>query len=387
MLELVPRSVCAGCARPAVVCLCASIRRVPTRTRVVILQHPRERDVPINTAKLVELQLERAERHVGIKLSELPALRARLSDPAAPAILLYPSEGSRDLAQHPPPGPVTLCVLDGTWWQAKKLFQQNPELAALPRYALAPSAPSRYRIRREPELHCVSTIEAIGQALELLEQGDFDREALLRPFEAMVEHQLAYATQGSARHLAARGRPKRSHVARGLLEQAERLVVGYGEANAWPKATELGGEAEVVHWVAERVVDGARFEALIAPRRPLSPAFPLHSKLPAELVVSGESFASFSARWQAFMRPDDVLLGWGFFASERLASEGVPLPERLDLRPLARRQLRHTTGDVAACATALGAAQDPAWAHGRAGERLAGALAVTRALLASARAS
>src|ERR1041384_2816708 len=138
MLDLVPRSICPGCGRPSVVCLCGSIVRVATRTRVVILQHPRESDVPINTARLVELQLERAERHVAIKLDEVPALRARLNDPGAPAILLYPGEGSRDLATSPPAGPVTLVVLDGTWWQAKKLFQQNPELARLPRYSLSP---------------------------------------------------------------------------------------------------------------------------------------------------------------------------------------------------------------------------------------------------------
>lgn len=390
MLDIAPRSVCAGCARPSVVCLCSSLRRVPTRTRVVILQHPRERDVPINTAKLVELQLERAERHVGIKLSDVPAFRARLNDPEAPAILLYPGEGARDLARDPPRGPVTLCVLDGTWWQAKKLFQQNPELAALPRYALAPSAPSRYRIRREPELHCVSTIEAIGQALEVLEggAGDFDRETLLRPFDAMVEHQLRYATHATRRHLAARGKPKqRSHAAARLLEHEQQLVVGYGEANAWPKASPLGGEAEVLHWVAERVVTGERFEALIAPRRPLSPSFHLHSRLREDLVLAGESLASFRERWQAFARPDDLLLGWGFFASERLIGEGLELSERVDLRPLARRHLRHKTGEVSVCAALLNAAMAEPWAQGRAGERLAGALAVTRGLLDAARAA
>src|SRR5688572_7841982 len=173
---LVPRSVCAGCRRPSVVCVCHAVQRASTRTRVVILQHPRERDVPINTARLAELQLDGAERFVGIRLAEQPTLRARLSDPERPAILLYPGEGARDLAVEPPAGPVTLCVLDGTWWQAKKLFQLNPELAKLPRYGLSPQSPSRYRIRREPAQHCVSTIEAIAQALELLEPDNFDRE-------------------------------------------------------------------------------------------------------------------------------------------------------------------------------------------------------------------
>jgi hypothetical protein len=298
--------------------------------------------------------------------------------------LLYPGEGSRDLAQHPPQGAVTLVVLDGTWWQAKKLFQQNPELAALPRYSLSPQSPSRYRIRREPALHCISTIEAIGEALTLLEPNGFDRAALLRPFDVMVEHQLHYAAaRGARRHLAYRERPRKPRLPKLLREREADLVVGYGEANAWAKGSPLGGDAEVVHWAAERVGTGERFEALIAPRRALSPSFSAHTRITPEQVIGGESFAAFVARWSAFCRPNDLLLGWGFYASERLAAEGVPVPERMDLRLLARRQLRQKTGEVAACAAALGAELPQAWALGRTGERLSGALAVTRALLAA----
>jgi DTW domain-containing protein len=383
---MIPRRVCAGCSRPSVVCLCSAISSKSTQTRVVILQHPRESDVAINTARLVELQLARAERHVAIKLDEAPALRARLNDPAAPAILLYPGEGARDLALTPPTGPVTLVVLDGTWWQAKKLFQQNPELALLPRYSLSPSAPSRYRIRREPALHCVSTIEAIGEALALLEPAGFDREALLQPFDAMVEHQLHYArVQGSRRHLAYRDRPRKPRVPKLLGERAGDLVVAYGEANAWRRGSSLPGEAEIVHWVAERLATGERFEALISPRRPLSPSFTLHTRIPPEQVLSGESFAEFKARWSAFVRPSDLLVGWGFYSSERLAAEEVSLPERLDLRTLARRQLRKKTGEVAACAAELGVVVPEPWARGRGGERLSAAVAVTQALLAASR--
>jgi DTW domain-containing protein YfiP len=386
MLEIVPRSRCVGCSRPSVVCICASIRRVSTQTRVVILQHPRESDVAINTARLVELQLDRAERHVAIKLDEVPALRARLNDPAAPPILLYPGPDARDLGEALPRGPVTLVVLDGTWWQAKKLFQQNPELALLPRYSLTPSAPSRYRIRREPALHCISTIEAIGEALSLLEPPGFDREAWLSPFEAMVNQQLTYAqVRGARRHLAYRERARKPRLPKLLREREADLVVAYGEANAWPKGSPLGGDAEVVHWVAERVQSGERFEALVAARRPLSPSFEVHARVASEVILAGESFASFLERWRAFSRPSDLLVGWGFYASERLVAEGVSLPERLDLRGLARRQLRKKTGEVAACAAELGAVVPAPWARGRAGERLAGALAVTRALLDASR--
>jgi DTW domain-containing protein YfiP len=354
----------------------------------VILQHPRERDVPINTARLAELQLEGAERFVGLRVAQQRTVRERLSDPAYPAILLYPGEGARDLALEPPAGPVTLCVLDGTWWQAKKLFQLNPELAELPRYTLLPQSPSRYRIRREPAEHCVSTIEAIAQALELLEPSGFDREALLRPFDAMVEHQLRFVGASTTRrHATYRGKPKRPRLPPLLREREADLVACYGEANAWPRGSALGGEAEVVHWVAERVGSGERFEAFIAPRRPLAPSFTLHTQVTTERVLRGESFVEFCRRWREFCRPSDVLLGWGCFASERLAAEGLALPQRLDLRELARRQLRQRPGEVALCAAELGATLPEAWAAGRGGQRLAAAVAVARALVAAARAA
>src|SRR5690349_6318551 len=118
-----PRAVCAGCKRPLSVCVCAEHVRMPSRTRVLILQHPRESAVPIGTARLAELMLPNSERHVGVELEDVPRVRDLLSDPAQPAVLLYPGPGAADIVSEPPPGPVTLVVIDGTWWQAQKLFK------------------------------------------------------------------------------------------------------------------------------------------------------------------------------------------------------------------------------------------------------------------------
>jgi DTW domain-containing protein YfiP len=372
--------VCAACGRPASVCLCAEIVPVVTQTRVVILQHPRESGVPINTARLAELALPNSERHVGVEFGASARVREALGNADAPPILLFPGPGARDLAVERPPHPVTLVVLDGTWWQAQKLLKRNPDLLRLPRYALAPAAPSRYRIRREPAEHCVSTIEAIVQALVALE-GRADARALLRPFDAMVEHQLRFAAETrTQRHLAKNRGTKPRRFPAVLRERAADLVVGYGETNAWPRGTPLGDAAEVVHLVLERVASGERFEAFIAPRRPLSPSFSHHTALADADVLGAESFAAFSTRLAAYLRPSDVVGSWGYFWCQSLAREGVSLPELFDLRVAARQHLRERTGDVLACADKLGA---PAavWARGRTGRRAAGAVAVARALL------
>src|SRR4030095_1310189 len=98
--------------------------------------------------------------------------------------------------------------------QARKLLKLNPAIAALPRVAFRPRTPSAYLIRREPADFCVSTIEALAEALTVLEPegGPFAR--LLDPFRAMVERQQRVEAEvGASRHRAARGRGVSSRVA------------------------------------------------------------------------------------------------------------------------------------------------------------------------------
>jgi DTW domain-containing protein YfiP len=366
------REMCWRCRRPKRVCYCAAVRPIDTRTRVVILQHPRESDVPINTARIAELSLSNSALHVGIDFASDRALQAALSDPAAPAVLLYPSDGAKDLALEPPPGPVTLVVIDGTWWQASKLFKQNPFLHALPRYGLAPSEESRYRIRREPAAHCLSTIEALEAALGVLEHRPGGFPELLEPFDTMVETQLDFiARENRPRHRRSVEPRARPLVAPALSERPESLVIGYGEANAWPYGSGEEHVPEVVHWAAVRPATGERFEAYVVPSGPLAPSFEAHSKLVATAIVAGESRADFARRLSAFFRADDVLASWGFYASELLRAEGIALPQRLDLREAAIHALGRRVGQLGDYVAALGAAPEQPWAAGRTGTRLA----------------
>jgi DTW domain-containing protein YfiP len=381
------RLMCAKCGRPLKLCLCAHVVEIATRTRVLILQHPRESTVPVGTARLAELGLVNLERHVGIEFANHAAVRAALANPLAPPILLFPGEGAKDLTRQAPTGPTTLVVIDGSWSEAAKTLRRNPELARLPRYTLGAGPPSRYRIRREPREECLSTIEAIARALATLEGDDRLVADLMRPFEALVEQQLGFASQRAEhRHRKVRRSPRPRPLPEWLRQRAEQIVVDYGEANAWPRGSALGAHPEIVHWAAERLYTGERFEAFIAPRRPLSPAFTLHTGLPRSRVEEGEPFAEFCRRWEAFLAPGDLLCGWGLYSSGVLRAEGVPVPEQLDLRLVARRYLGHKPGEVERAAAELGEPPATPWVDGRTGIRLAALAAVARALLRVARA-
>jgi len=182
------RPLCPRCQRPLSHCLCALIPSLNSRTRVLILQHPSEVKHALNTARLAALGLSNAELCVGERFDELATL---LNPPGYRSVLLFPGEGATVLqTQGGVELPVQLVVPDGTWRKASKLLHVNPELAALPRVCLPAGGESRYRLRKAPKEGALSTIEAIAQALELIDAPQQFGE-LLKPFEALIEGQIA----------------------------------------------------------------------------------------------------------------------------------------------------------------------------------------------------
>lgn len=184
------RLQCPACNRPLVHCLCALIPHLASRTRVLLLQHPSEVKHALNTARLAALGLCNAELRIGETFADLPEL---LTQPGYQACLLFPGEGALPLPQlveQTVSQPLLLVVPDGTWRKARKLLHCNPLLAALPRVTLPDGLQSRYRLRKAPMPGALSTIEAIVSALEIIEAPQ-RFEALLRPFEALIEGQIA----------------------------------------------------------------------------------------------------------------------------------------------------------------------------------------------------
>jgi DTW domain-containing protein len=356
---------------------------------VLLLQHPRERHVPIGTARLAHLCLPRSELRVGVDFDDDAAVRAALAGGAGETYLLFPGPNAIDLAALKPAGPITLVVVDGTWWQARKLLKRNAALAALPQIRFTPHAPSNYRIRKEPADHCVATIEALAEVLGALE-GDPERfAALRRPFDAMIDTQLHYArtVRGARlRHATHRARhPRRPRTPALLRERAADVVCLHGEANAWPARAAAGHAAEIVHWVARRARTGETFEAIIAPRRPLAPSIPGHIRIPRERLAGGESWDGFRARWAAWTRPEDVICAWGRYFVDLMEAEGVALPAaRLDVRPAAGFFLGRRTGSVEDCSARLGVTVPDAFAIGRGGTRLAALSAIVDRMMSAA---
>ena len=374
------REVCLRCRRPRTVCWCDAITQVPSKTRVVFIQHPREAKVPISTCRMAHLSLPNSELHIGLSAMGNPALEALCKRPGV--AVLFPSESATDVDRLTE-APQTLVVVDGTWSNAKKVVEKCPLLSALPRLKFFPDQPGNYRIRKEPEAHCLATIEATAFVLGRLEKSPARFTPILTAFDAMVEKQLDYIREHpiSTRH---KNRKLRNtvRVDPTAVLRDRSLVVVFGEANAWPMCDPdrpMPDDPELVQLVAVRLSTGERFARLLKPVRPLGPRVPLHLDLIADQIAHAEDRSTVIAAWKNFIRPGELQLGWGSFCRDLLEREGAAPEEFLNLRSMMARLLDRAPGSVENLAMSLGAVLPEG--QGRATRRLESLAFATRAAL------
>ena len=191
MVEGLAAHRCPGCLLLLPDCLCALVPRVVTRTRVVVVLHHFETRKPSNTGRLALRCLPNSGvviRGAPDQPKATPAW-AEHGDP----VLLFPHPDARPLADFcGGPRPVTLIVPDATWRQAQRMRRRVAGLIDVPCAFVTRDAPSAYRLRKTLDPRQLSTMEAIAEALGLLEggQGPAAREALLAIFQVMVDRSL-----------------------------------------------------------------------------------------------------------------------------------------------------------------------------------------------------
>lgn len=389
------RSICERCRRPTVVCYCVHVPTLPTRTKIVLLQHPRERRMGIGTAHMAHLALPNSIVRVAYDFARDPVVQSILTQPPPSYVaVLFPGPDARDVATLPPGQPSTLVVIDGTWSQARSLLRSNPALAALPRVAFVPQKPSDYRIRRQPAELCVSTIEALAEVLSIIEPPGLSFERLLDPFHAMVKQQEQFATEVHARRhqaaAAARAHDKPPRFDARLRDMWSRIVCVQGEANAWPLSEPSRPQPEIVHWAAYRPATGETYEAIVAPREPLGPATPAHIELPAERIMGGMDVDTWHSSWRAFRKEDDIVLAWGLYYPAVAQEDGLFLGDAkvadnsdiIDVRAEITRYLQERVGTVDHCLLRLEGTPVRLDVGGRAGRRLSALGGVAQALCA-----
>lgn len=154
---------------------------------LVLLTHATEFERPTNTGRLV-LQTAQASCHNEVQTDEIgwqvraPLWQRRCPDAALiasleaaadvsprPYVLLYPSPAALvvdvDQPFYPssavPEFPAGFILLDATWQQAQKMYNQSPYLHALPKWQIQSAHASVYALRRNQKQQGWCTAELV----------------------------------------------------------------------------------------------------------------------------------------------------------------------------------------------------------------------------------
>ncbi len=226
------RSTCYECFSPLALCYCGYIARIENRTRIIVAQHPREEYHPLNTARIVERSLVRAERVVEqIDRLQDALVRAGVDSDTA---VLYPSPDAELLSEiSPTRRPTKILVLDGTWHHAKTLLRDIPLLSQLRRVRFVREQPSEYRIRKEPKREYLSTVESVHYVLSSLEPETEHLDHLLHAFRQMIDlHQRARRPEGRSVRFVNRSQRRPHRFPASLAADPGRFVSVYCEGTS-----------------------------------------------------------------------------------------------------------------------------------------------------------
>ena len=201
--ELGPRELCSNCHRPPILCVCEALpkEKIKTSTHVLVLQHPNEfKRKSLSTVPLMPLVLENCTVKVGYNFdpNTLELVKQYLEEGKKP-LLLFPGPDAISLDhQDEELKKTALCsiegssvgkgelllLIDGTWAEARRILMQSPSLIDVcQQVQFSLEYESIYdAVRKEPEKHCISTLEACAESLILLEK---DQNIALRAKESL----------------------------------------------------------------------------------------------------------------------------------------------------------------------------------------------------------
>ncbi len=225
--QVLARELCPNCHRPPILCVCESLpeEKIQTSTKVLVLQHPNEfKRKSLSTVPLISLVLEHCVVKVGYNFQpEGLELVQECLDRGNKPLLLFPGEDAISLDALPGEesaggnnknegdddrsimknqvNPITstndnqlLILVDGTWAEALRILKQSPELVNLcQQVQFTNEYESIYDVvRKEPQKHCISTLEACAQSLVCIEPS----KAVAMHAKTSLERVMQYMVDG-----------------------------------------------------------------------------------------------------------------------------------------------------------------------------------------------
>ena len=203
------RDRCFKCYRPTTSCMCKYINKIDTNTQFIILMHPKEfKKTKNGTGHFTNLSLTNSKIFIGIDLTNHKQINDILNDSNNNCMVMYPSNTSIKLNTQTiqvKNKKNVLFIIDSTWPCSRKILASSKNINSLQKVSFFHTKSSQFKIKMQPNEVCLSTIESTLCILELLDKHNIESikkeqfDNFLKPFEKMVEYQVACATQSSGR--------------------------------------------------------------------------------------------------------------------------------------------------------------------------------------------
>lgn len=194
---------CPRCGLHPKLCVCYLIPNLEFKTKVVLIIHSKELKRTTNTGLLAIESLKNSEVYIRGQGSE--------SDPRSPldlshlltenyeTLFLFPSESAVELNSdliNKCSKPIQLIIPDGNWRQASKVYNRHPELKSVPKVKLSSVNLAPTHLRAEHFAEGLSTLEAVAQALAIIEGSE-----AVRPLHRLYSAKLEATLIGRGKHI------------------------------------------------------------------------------------------------------------------------------------------------------------------------------------------
>jgi DTW domain-containing protein YfiP len=190
---------CIACRLRREECVCAQAPHLRIATRLIVIIHSKEWRRTTNTGHFARLAIQGAE----VRLHGSPKQKvssAGVEAASSSTLVLYPGRGADPLSAESIallPRPLTLLVPDGNWNQTQHMMRRLPMLSQARPVCLGERSLDHPGLRRNRRADCMSTFEAIAQALGILE-GQATEDHLLKFFRHVLER-MTHNSRRSAR--------------------------------------------------------------------------------------------------------------------------------------------------------------------------------------------
>lgn len=203
------RKTCFTCYRPEKNCLCRHIKQIKTKTKFVLLMHPKEaKKQKLGTGRMSHACLPNSEIIVAELLDENKQFQDIINNKSYNSYLLYPADNAIVLGDHHDKDVFkskkqnVIFVLDATWPCAKKMMRLSKSLKLMNKVSFKTTHKSKFLIKHQPHENALSTIESIYFTLRYLSEWDEESDhenydSLLEVFNEMIKFQIKCATDPS----------------------------------------------------------------------------------------------------------------------------------------------------------------------------------------------